>query len=642
MCLGKAVLDCLADGRGRGIDIYSRYINETTLIDTDLSFTGLSRFGLVNRQMMAKLQYREDSPTIEPAHWSVFSGHDIAKVASLLSVDLVMFLCDANVPFAVSNSYWTSQMSSKLWLWHDTRTHLPVDSRKEIVLFVATVAGNTPRRLFKLPSRQLDRLTLQSHIWFGREVGSARHVCLSVDDFNGNYLSLIDTLLDIAPPPPTTTTTTEIAGHFASLSDFYGCDRHALHKRWAAAASCVVILSYLHKAGKSVNARHWINPKALRFTCLAITSDRATDVCVDDFVDHATPDATVVCFVGGKYACLLAEPYRIQALTYHTDTRGLAQRLMNRTDLSSVPRVLPAETVAAAAAEKRRKNKSKNCDSSKWKRLKKICRCSCCRRDAKKYASNMASFGPERLCTVPYSLTDLLQMLGAYDARSRQLVRRMVHLSVAAMDIESQTIEVDLAGPKPGPRLRYPQFGGPTVEGHIVKTQRPIMIGHSDVLLREGSRHDGNGWWYDTVTDDSPEAVYAMLARYWLRVCHLHREARDEKKKISTELFDLVAKYRSAFDAYSKLWVEMSEMDRSSRLTRELADLHHQLVENVIDEDQYKVLADFAERAYLRSDEWAMPEYAAMLAAFRCTVPGKLEARLLTLLHRYVVFTFYG
>jgi len=641
LSLTKAALDCLAGEQDRGIDVYAKYVNECTLIDTDLSFSGLSRLGSINRNLMASLQYRADDPAAETAHWSFYSGQDLVKISELLDVGIAVFLWESGeLPAVISRPRLLSRLAvpgRRLYPWHDTRdVHMPshaddVDADANLVVMVVAVhPPGRQRRLFQLLPSDYDLCLRKATIWFAQTPGPTDTSCLHVDDFGGDYLSLVDAVLGL-PPRPTT-------NPMFSLFDFYECDRSVLFRRWSEAGSCVAIVSYKHKKGRSFHPRQWSNPNHVRYACLAIASNMSPTDCTVDFADHASPDARVVCFVGGKYACLLAEPHRQQAIAQHLDTRGLKQTLRNRGDLSGVPKVLSPEAVAAAAAAHKAKKDEKK--KSRKRYMRRVCRCRTCRQDAKKYANNMAEWGPERLCSVPYSMADLLQMLGAYDDRAQQLIRRLVRLSVAAMDIESQTIEVDLTGPRPGPRVRYPQFGGATLEGHVIKTQRPLMIGHSDELLRRGETE--GGWWHDTVTDDSPAAVYNLMARYWCRVTQLRRDAAAEKTAIAQDLLDLVGLYRQAYDAYTSLWIEMSVDDRRSQHNMELASLQADLLEGAIDEAGYNALADLADTTYFQSDEWAMPEESATAAAFRCTVPGLLEARVRALIRRYVVFSFYG
>jgi len=647
-CLSKGLLDCLAGGRNLGVNLYARYMEETTLIDNDLSFTGLSRFGLVNRTLLKDVQYKLAAPQEEPAHWSIFSECDVNRVGNLLELQIIMYAYEPSpgerIPHTTTLGFWSDKLSEgsasrRLWIWHDPRANCQLRSKTlQTKIFIVT-----PKMIFCASNDLGELLDARSHVWFSDIRGPAEETCLSVDSFDGDYLAAVDEILGLNTPHPESSTSQESERReekITSLRDFFLCDRHSLHKRWAAASPCVVLLSYTRKVGNvlSRSSRSMARAGQLRFTCLAITSELSKEDSRRDFADHAVPEAAVVCFYGPRRFCLLQDPFRSAALALHLDTRGLAQKLLNRSDLSGVPRTLDPAVVREARAKKREENSGGEKKKKKKKKIEVAKKCACKICKSEKYQENMASAGPERLCTVPYTLSDLLQMLGALDDKSRGLISQMVHLSVASMDIESQTINVDLEGPRPGPLVEYPTFGGPTLEGHVVKTQRPVMIGHTDALSRERREK-----WFDVVSNDSPEAVYAMFSRYWLRVTRLAREARAEKKKISQELFELSSKYKEAYLAFAQSWVQLSTIERDYHHRSRLAEIHQMLAAgNCLDPDTHKELTEEADRQYLNSEDWAMPQIEALVSAFRNTLPGLLEARLRQLIRRYVVFSFYG
>ena len=634
-CLSKALLDCLAGGPDLGLNLYERYMNETTLIDGDLSFTGLSRFGLVNRDLLKDLQYRFRHPELEPAHWSIFSECDVNRIAAMLDLQIVMFAYEPTsserIPASTTDpDYWFDKVSEastsrRFWLWHDSRAATQLRRiSPELKVFVVT-----PEMLFCVDPLRVEELDARAHVWFSDLRGPADDVCLSVDSFDNNYLATVDALLGLEPREEEPDNCEQVE----SLRDIFLSDRHALYKRWSAAAPCVVLLSYTRRSGTVLSSknRDMGRPAQLKFVCMAITSELSTADSRRDFADHAVPDAVVICFYGPKRACVLQDPFRSTALMRHLDTRGLSQKLLNRSDLSGVPKRLSQEAVEDA----RRKHDSKKKKKFGFKERKKICRCKTCK--SKAYAHNMAPAGPDRLCTIPYTLSDLLRLLNAYDSDAKNLISRMVQLSTASMDIESQTQAVDLEGPRPGPLVEYPMFGGPTLEGHVVKTQRPIMIGHTDALSRERGER-----WHDVVKDDSPEAVYAMFARYWLRVCSLAAAASAEKKRISESVRLLAGRYREAYHAYSQTWIQCSEIEREHHRGCRIAELHQMHLSGSLDQNAYREMLEEADASYLNSDDWSMPDTKALESAFKNSLPGLLESRLDALISRYTVFSFYG
>ena len=635
--MSKGFLDCMAGQRGSGFDLYLRFLNEVSIMDDELSFSGLSRFGSVNPSMVGAYQYKSSEPNEEPTHWSIFSEGDVNRIGGICGFRIVLYNYDNSgrqcspVPGRVPLSFWPDRVrggDKRLTLWHDGRLDWEQEEDVEpppICAFVATTSSS-PRRLFCIPGWQVPLLDSACNVWFADRSGPISEVGLELArDGEGDYLKLVDKLLGLQTPREEE----EEDQRVGELIELWGADRHKLYQRWSSAGSCVVLLSFERRWGRP-HPKCW-TPKNLRFCCMAVTSELSpSDVSNVDFVDHATPDAKVVCFYGQTYAVLLSEPFRLQALAYHLDTRGLAQKLFNRSDLSSIPRTLPKETVQEAIAARAAKKRPRAGD-----RITKKCKCRDCR--SARYSENMASSGPERLCTVSFTLKDLLRMLGAMSKDADVLIARMVQLSVASMDVESQTTGLDLDGPRPGPQTSYSEFGGPVLEGHLLHIQRPIMVGHTDALSRERGER-----WQDVVADDSPKAVYDMFARYWLRVSKLRKDATKLKKELCAELLQLSEQYATAYFAFAQGWLEMSQIQKNYHKDRDLAALAQRLTEGSLSKEQHDVLARETTWEYEDSDDWMMAEMKALASAFRNTVPGLLASSLRKLCQRYVVFNFYG
>lgn len=659
VCLSKALLDALAGGFDNGLDLYTRYIDTTTLIDSDLCFAGLSRFGLANRTLIAENQYVNRNPAAEPAHWSILSEADVNRAGAMTDCLVVLFVYDPATseglfPDRVDNNFWLNtvlESDKKFWLWHDSRPrHIQRAENgpeKRVRAFLAT--SGRARQLYELDVDRLADFEARAHVWFSETPGPAETACVSVSSFGGDYLAAIDHLLGRKNDDNVDVVDDDGEDEILQLQDFYLRDRSLLHKRWAKqAGSCVALLAYTRREGRgsSLASCHSNKkgrlPVGMRFSCLAIASDMSSDDSRRDFADHATPEAAVVCFYGQDYVCLMQDPWRSLALAKHLDTRGLAQKLLNRTDLSEVPKKLPDAVVREAEKkrdERLEKERNKKRPKGEGRRpkynLKKRCRCEACK--SAKYVKNMAKAGPDKLCTTPYTVSELLGLLGVLDDAAKSTIAQMVQLSVAAMDIESRTFEVDLEGPRPGHLVEYPEIGGPILEGHVFKAQRPIMIGHTDALTRRRGEK-----WHDTVKDDSPQAVYALFARYWLKVTKLREDAAKEKAVLAEKMMDLSSRYSQAYIAFSNAWIETSLIEREHHHAGRAEELKRLKEEDRLDEDSYNSLLEAAFNSYFKSDEWSMPTLGQIGTAFRNTLPGLLQTRLGNLIRRYVVFNFYG
>lgn len=628
----------MAGSRGGGFELYLRLLNEVSLMDDELCFSSLSRFGPVNPDLVAAYQYKRSDPSAEPAHWSIYSLGDVGTTGQKCGFRVVLYNYDNSgrqcppVPARVPLNFWIQRAKcgdKRLTLWHDRRVEHGERAEEEppLCVLVATTASS-PRRLFCLPAWQAPLLDACCHVWFADVVGPVERVGLSLArDGDGNYLKLVDKLLGLEQSDDDDDDVEPF--RISRLTDFWLADRHKLFRRWSSVAGCVVLLTFEGRRGKP-HVKCW-TPKNLNFCCLAITSElNPVDVSNVDFVDHATPDAKVVLFYGHTFATLLSEPYKLQALTYHLDTRGLAQKLFNRSDLSSVPRVLPQEQVDAAKAAREAKKRPRA-----GRGIVKKCSCRDCA--SSRYTENMASAGPERLCSVALGIKDLLRMLGALTSEADAVIARMVKLSVASMDVESLTTGLDLRGPRPGPRTSYPEIGGPILEGHLLHVQRPIMVGHTDALMREAGER-----WQDVVEDDSPKAVYEMFARYWLKIGALQRRCSQAKRELCETLLELASRYDLAFWEFANRWQETSRIQRDYLRDRDLRILKERLLEGSLTPEHHAELARETVKEYHDSDDWVMAEAKALGSAFRNSLPGLLRHSLKKLCARYVVFNFYG
>lgn len=624
-CLTKALLNCVSgmtrDNDAGGLSVYINYMNETSLIDLDVSFSGLSRFGRIDTSLIADLQYKLQSPNTEPAHWSIFSKDDVARLGNMLNVRFVIYAYTgpAAVPYRLPDRHWSSapMRAGQVTMVHDFRG---VEETNPGRLVGIVITAKAPQRLFKVSEDELELIDALTKVEFVEMPGRPAEVGVDVRDCDNDYLRAVDRLLHMPDR--------QTEERCQSMRQIVEIDRHKLFQRWG---QPVMIAHFSRCLGKGVLRSQKKSPTSFLFTCLAIACELTSPDCEEDFADHATPDTIVVAVYAEKFVCLVAEDVRLQILVRHLDTRGMTETLANRGDLSGVPRTLPASVVAEACRKKLEERRSRR----PRRAIPKLCTCFDCR--SPQYTQNMAPAGPERLCTVPYTLSELLDMLGALDESAKRALKRMVNLSIASMDLESLTLDLDLSTPHPGPRVRFDEFGGPTLAGHVKKTQRPVMVGHTDTLSREAGVR-----WFDVVADDSPKAVFDMMARYWLHVTRLQRAAIAAKKELCKELFELAGLYKTAYMTFSSGWLEASVLQRNYLLAAERTRLTRLFEEDVLGDDEYKHRIEEAEERFLNSEEWKMASLSDLLAAFRSTIPGQLETKLRKLCHRYVVFNFYG
>jgi hypothetical protein len=135
--------------------------------------------------------------------------------------------------------------------------------------------------------------------------------------------------------------------------------------------------------------------------------------------------------------------------------------------------------------------------------------------------------GPEKLYKTDLMLRQILQVLGELTPDNEAIIDQMCRLSMASMDIESRTVQVDLRHPEVFTVLTE-KNDGPSLMGcqaHVKKIQKPIMIAHQDELT-EGVIHF-------TAENDSEEAIYSMMSKYWAQVMACQMECQEKKRQLA-------------------------------------------------------------------------------------------------------------
>ena len=110
---------------------------------------------------------------------------------------------------------------------------------------------------------------------------------------------------------------------------------------------------------------------------------------------------------------------------------------------------IPPQDIVDAYNEKMEQKKGTKKIKQWSSLLEKICKCPMC--SDPKYEKNMFRGGPERLCTSPHTIRQLLRIMGLYDSATEGILKQVWKLSIASMDIEARTVALDLEGPQTGP-----------------------------------------------------------------------------------------------------------------------------------------------------------------------------------------------
>jgi len=674
LCLSKALLEHLAETCGpsawvpdNGLGLYASYFETFALTEADAGLSALRRFRN-GKLKVARTFYACSKPRREPRYFSLWSHHDLCRLSSLVGREIVLFLKEPK--------------TGVLQLFHDFRGLPGIGPGSGSQLEPAEPAFFVvarPGRLYEIGRSDAER------ILGGAPPGFARD-----GEFAGGSADLLASLelclpsgwssgADFTQPRP-------LLRDYADVA--LACSGGELFRRWNRRA---LIVCYARSKAKlaSRGAVGCHSPdNAVFFTLGFVGPDgEHLDATVSGPGAPELDGVPVLCLYSGAggFACLLDEPHARKVVRRHFDTAGTKESLANRRR-AALPKVTSQRRESAwqkVKAKRRRPARSRP----------RTCRCRICRSAA--YSDNMAPHGPQQQITVEHTLTDLLRMLGLDSPQVRESLERMRALSVAAMDIESVTRDLDLGPPGPGPAVGYAdvEAGGGFLESHPRKSQRPVMVAHVDLLGLEG----GDGTQVFTAVGDDEEHCFGLLSRYWEHVLASHRRAADSKARLARPLLELIDEYRGAFIDHSVRWVLRDRESRKLWLREEagrmislfplLAGLRltgqepspstsasGDLLELVCASespgarDQLarrlraaggspEEVAEFmhlVESAHSSSswngrgasaaseDLWTGPDHRSLQAAWNQSLPGKLEAQLRRLIRSYTVFTFYG
>lgn len=335
------------------------------------------------------------------------------------------------------------------------------------------------------------------------------------------------------------------------------------------------------------NSSRRIHPRFSYFFNLGIIGPKSAEA---ESVGELDIDSfeTAICFYAETFACVLKDPYRRAVIDQYKQTTRRDKPSSN--NFGQLPTVtLDEQRVALAALEAKKAAKKK---TRSFEKKEKKCSPSCNLCSSDSFELNMNDSGPERLCSYFLDLTDLMKMMGVNTPDYLEAVERMCQLSVASMDIESMTVKVDLEPPaREVGGLRYSTIDSASLEGHFKKVQKPIMIAHLDELTENGEVA------VFQAESDAEESIYKMMRDYWAFVKERQWLAIKEKRRLAGPLLTMLQEYKNAhFDVYSE-WCQDNSQEFDGR---------------------------------------------SISQAWKASVPGQLERRLLRLVSDYTVFSFYG
>ena len=542
MCFAKALLNAMHSSQN-GFFVYGKHLDLFFLSDFDHRISGLTARPYLQDKLRLQL-YGYLQPHREPLLFSFFSQSCLSRLSRQVGKNLVIYrlVFDAVIPYC------------------DFR--LPASQRRPSA-GVIFGCGKPAERFLRLENLEtLDaRFNYQVRSGYfpfvtdkglpgtwnsqtGNELSSAMEKTLQSGSFVPS-LDIQQTLPILRDP-----------------SDFLDGRRldipGLLWKRWKQSVLIVffdgTFISESLQARKEYQSKRKIfQPSYWKFSVLCYVGSGSVLVSSPQSIAELKDlDTSVVLCIWGSGLCtVLADEYATEVRKSFRRTEGTGERLAN-----SKLRTFRAPSKARITSRLSALASKKSARIRRLNAMKKWCHCSICA-GSTRYDDNMSKAGPEKLIATSYSLEQLLKILGLWKDRDTEiLLDRVCELSVASMDIESRTVQLDLTEPGPGPGISYADIDVAALESHSRFFQLPVMLAHMD-----GLSSAGNPEGIFSVADDSEKAVRDMMKDYLAWLLQSQRKCSQEKLKLLEPLLTVVQAYRDAYFDYCQTWRQQNRRD---------------------------------------------------------------------------------
>ena len=383
------------------------------------------------------------------------------------------------------------------------------------------------------------------------------------------------------------------------------CHNDLMVKELNAVSRPVLVVGYRGIKGKLPSGKKYsrgmstvVQAKKCIFQTVALLAPPDLKMSMASLNLKNNDSVTVVCSFGLNNFCLLSHEFRealLSELTTNKPNDDILKDCVEQLEVGA-NQANPFAQPKSENVSKRQKKIEKRKRKMRWDKIKKLCRCdNCSGAVATDYDDNMSRGGPEQLITHKLSITQLLKMLGAYDAETAVVLEELSRLSVAAFDIESMTQKLHHSAPDS--ILPYADIDNCGQAQHNVAVQKPIMLAH-----RDGMMQDDELCPVFVIESDDEASVYKMMRSYWKFVAQRQQQCETRKKFLADNLNELILKYKFAFFEHADRWVDptTNSVNSSCFTTKDLK------------------------------------------TGWKFSVPGLLETQLDMLISRYEIFSFYG
>jgi len=599
-CASKGLLAHLAQENGRTeLELFESYLRPFTFADEDCNVSALDRSaGTLSKAV--KWFYRFSQPKLHPQYFNFGYYHDLNKLGTTLNLELVIYSTDS-----IIYPTW-------IQLFHDFRGVNFEGNYKVVKYFLY----DSKKRLLALKT--------SADAWFESHLPVFANFDASIfywatnglDSNHQNYLRedddcfkcLAERTLGIAKTGCRVEGNTRIT----QLADFVGLGSE-LFEDWKIPA---LLVTFCHQESPRMGT-----PSQAMFTTLCCVGKGSTSAEKVADWNLKDPKVKVVCFYASKFACLLSPPYQKVVVQRHYDTViPSSKQGRDAAETVGLKKLISKEKKEEAIQAL---EESKSAFQKRINKIEKVCKCSLCKDKA--FDLNMSWAGPEKLVTTNYTVKDLLELLGAWNKKNELVLDRLSEYSLASMDIESKTLELHCENPQPGPKVPYAEIDSSQLRSHTKKIQKPLMIAHTDGLCPEMGVF--------TVRDDSEQAIYDMMGTYWNFVLDSHVRTSAHKQVLAKPLYDLVELYKNKFfEVAEKCSQELWQLRQHQE--RQLAEDFFQSGDKTLYDEGYDRLNNV--NLTLRIDTHEA------CAAWKQSLPGRLEEALDHLVKSYVIFSFYG
>ena len=562
-----------------GMHLYSEFYTNLTLIDTNVNISSFKRKNKLSERIF-KYLYKNRHPERKPEAFNFQHSPDLKRLAKFLNIHLVIY----------------SKIKQDYEIWFSS---IKKPFKENQLTTVNLLVG---------PNNQLNLLYLKNTSDIKAPFFSANTV-----DIGNSFASSFATLLNFPQ--------LEICKQILT-SDIFEDYQQLLSHEWRIHDNIPIFVYEGNQSGvlklPQKRLKQRTKPEKCIFTQLF--TGLGKEPKSEDDIKACTP---IVLY--GNFLCIPKVEYiqRIRQQIANTNKYIIRDNLHISPISSSNLRKRTIQEVNEAFEIRKTKTREKN--KKKWtkkkreeqkiihqmlnltppesededaikesKQLEKICKCTICSKEASSYSHNMSEEGQEQLCTIKLGCYDLLKLLGIDTLQNQNIIDKCCEMSLASFDIESMTLCTENQKP-------LNSFTKSTSEGisyigaepdHVLKVQKPIMIGHTDCLgsIDVFSILDE----FDSEEDEESQ-IYKMVERYWNRVLERFSEIKAQKLALISPLMKYLDKYREAYN---------------------------------------QVLTKFEEFRNEFTDD--------VIKNYDNLVPGLLQAKLNKLVNCYTIFSFYG